>query len=59
LEKERKKLDEIIAQNEKKEAELRQLEHKLAEQEMEHLKLMAENIQKSTQQVLFALTLKF
>jgi hypothetical protein len=35
---------------------LRQLEQKLAKQEMEHLKFIAENIQQAAQKVLFALT---
>jgi rubrerythrin len=42
---ERKKLDEIITQNEQKAEELRQLEQKLAKQEMEHLKHVVDNLQ--------------
>jgi dephospho-CoA kinase len=59
LEMERKKLDEIIARNEKKEEELRQLEQKLTKQEMEHLKHVVDNFQEATPKVIFSLVLKF
>jgi prefoldin subunit 5 len=50
---ERKKLDEIIAHNEQKEAELRQLEQKLAKQELDHVKYIVEDFHKAaTKEVL-------